>query len=151
MLNIVNVKPDFFLDDVDAVWRNASLKDYQQVLQEVLLLNNSQLFSSDALLKYPDLPMSQLPIVTPYGVTTASHISSSTKALGIAKVSKLNNIPFCCYEFVIGPDIIPLFVDLAQDCDLIFLYSADLRLSIRRKNYSVFNVLVNGKKAQIKC
>lgn len=151
MLNLTDTIPEIgFVYDVDAYFCTISFKDYLPHLATLLSELSLTLIEEDYYTEYiyaKDILVRHK--IT--GVTTLNNIPTGLKVLILAHIHKLKNMPFSCYEFLVGGNLIPKLLEIASDTSLVTLVAIDLTFTSIRRNPTQHKILIKGEERLILC
>lgn len=129
MLKLTNIKPTYFTEDIDEAFEGLAVDTNYDIVKTCAEMNGCIMITPsnevDTITKIVDLRMRH-PL---FGSISLNKLPSGYKALCMATICKKNNKPFCCYEFVFGANVLKLLFNLAEDTDLLSIFSNTLTIS----------------------
>ena len=151
MLNLVSTAPDYIIVSIDTVFDDLLLGDNWNIIYDVVSLNGSSMLNSKTDFT-ASTPIADIRMHHPFWSSASlANLPTGLKALALAKMAIADNKPFSCYEFCVGSNIFPNFVELAEDNDLISLVAPNLKLSLVGPDMKSYTVLLDGKVGTVLC
>lgn len=94
MLRLTNIKPNYFIEDIDESFDTLSVSDCYPIIKAIVNLNSCLMITAekdiDAITKIVDLRMRH----KLFGSLSLANLPTGLKALCIAMISKKHKVPF---------------------------------------------------------
>lgn len=129
MLKITNVKPSYFVEDIDAFFENLAIMNCYDLLETVVNLNNCQLITKEKEIDDNTLICDMRMKHMLFGSLGLSKLPTGLKALFITMQSIRRHKYFCCYEFVYGANMLKPLLEITKNVNNISVYSKKLTFS----------------------
>lgn len=151
MLRIIKNADSSTVLSVDAMFDSLSLGKRWEILKAIVKLNGSSLVNDRSSFT-ENTPIVDIRMYHEYwGSASLANLPTGLKALALAAFAIQESKPFSCYEFCIGANIFPKFVEIANNTDLIAIVAPELQLSLVSTNMKKYRVLIDGKDGEIFC
>lgn len=150
MLQLISNRPEDICLNIDYLFGQINIYKYIDDIEPLIKRCESADIIASSSIEDGDRPES-IPIRGKFGKTNLSKISTGLKVVILALIYKSCNESFCCPEFCIGANVIPELAEIANNTDLISLWTPRLDLS---KHYNLehkIQVLADVKMKTICC
>lgn len=140
MLKITNVKPKYFVEDIDEYFEYLVVSDCFEIINEIVKLNNCVLITKETDIDSNTLICDMRMKHSIFGSLSLSKLPTGLKALFVTMQSIKHHKCFCCYEFVYGANIIKYLLEVTKNVNNISVYSK--RLTFSELSYEVYTYKV---------